>query len=474
MPFDGNGLFGLPAGSIASTGNTILASTHNTPINDIASALSQTLLRTGVAPMSGNLNLNSNRITNLAAGSSAADAVRLDKVVVKDAGASQTITRTAAGDVLRLQAAEDGASVAALLSFDWNSASPAASDNMVLFDATGRDSNGNTEVYARDGVVITNPTSGAEDAVRRWGVVTGGSFSFKLGLSGAGLSPIANDGLALGAATFSFADLFLASGAVVNFNNGNYTITHSAGDLLFSGGVSIGNADTTLARSGAGALTVEGVALLRANQNLSELTDASAARTSLGLGTAATVNTGTSGGNVPLLNGTNTWSATQALTTSTGSVTPLTIDRTGGADSGVGLIRLNKSTGATTDMILFLAGSSLAGRIQTDADSTAYLTSSDARLKPEEDRQSIADAGSLIDALDPIRFKWRGGEVDYGFIVQDVHAVLPEVVVVGSPEGASPDDEGFTPWMLERGRFEPFLIAEVQSLRKRVAALEGA
>lgn len=37
------------------------------------------------------------------------------------------------------------------------------------------------------------------------------------------------------------------------------------------------------------------------------------ARTSLGLGTAATQNTGTSGANVPLLNGTNTWSGVQTL-----------------------------------------------------------------------------------------------------------------------------------------------------------------
>lgn len=47
--------------------------------------------------------------------------------------------------------------------------------------------------------------------------------------------PIANDGGALGSATLSFADLFLASGAVINFNNGNFTITHSAGLLTMNG-----------------------------------------------------------------------------------------------------------------------------------------------------------------------------------------------------------------------------------------------
>lgn len=42
-------------------------------------------------------------------------------------------------------------------------------------------------------------------------------------------------------------------------------------------------------------------------------TDQSGSRTALGLGTAATQNTGTSGANVPLLNGANTWSAAQTL-----------------------------------------------------------------------------------------------------------------------------------------------------------------
>lgn len=42
-------------------------------------------------------------------------------------------------------------------------------------------------------------------------------------------------------------------------------------------------------------------------------TDQSGSRTALGLGTAATQNTGTSGANVPLLSGANTWGATQTL-----------------------------------------------------------------------------------------------------------------------------------------------------------------
>lgn len=47
--------------------------------------------------------------------------------------------------------------------------------------------------------------------------------------------------------------------------------------------------------------------------SLVEDANAGAARSTLGLGTAATANTGTSGANVPLLNGANTWSAAQTI-----------------------------------------------------------------------------------------------------------------------------------------------------------------
>jgi hypothetical protein len=53
---------------------------------------------------------------------------------------------------------------------------------------------------------------------------------------------------------------------------------------------------------------------LGTGNNLGDLASPSAARTNLGLGTAATANTGTSGANVPLLNGNLTFSGTLSLT----------------------------------------------------------------------------------------------------------------------------------------------------------------
>lgn len=52
------------------------------------------------------------------------------------------------------------------------------------------------------------------------------------------LTPTTNDSAALGSAALQWSDLFLASGAVVNFNAGNLTITHAANALYFAGGSS--------------------------------------------------------------------------------------------------------------------------------------------------------------------------------------------------------------------------------------------
>lgn len=51
-----------------------------------------------------------------------------------------------------------------------------------------------------------------------------------------GVEPTSSDGAALGTTTKMFSDLFLASGGVVNFDNGNMTITHAAGTLTLAGG----------------------------------------------------------------------------------------------------------------------------------------------------------------------------------------------------------------------------------------------
>jgi hypothetical protein len=75
------------------------------------------------------------------------------------------------------------------------------------------------------------------------------------------LYPSTNDGASLGNATYSFSDLFLASGAVINFHNANVLLTHSA-DVL-----TVTNGDlrvTTAGTNAASAVTVGGTQTLAA------------------------------------------------------------------------------------------------------------------------------------------------------------------------------------------------------------------
>lgn len=57
MPRDDSGNYSLPSGSEAVTGTTIQASTHNTPLADIAQALTGSLARNGAGPMLAPLKL---------------------------------------------------------------------------------------------------------------------------------------------------------------------------------------------------------------------------------------------------------------------------------------------------------------------------------------------------------------------------------------------------------------------------------
>lgn len=85
MPFDSNGVFSLVPGYLAVTGQTVLASQHNPPLEDIAaSGLSQTFLRNGLAPMTGNLNFNTFKGINLANGTLPGDAVNYSQLSTVD------------------------------------------------------------------------------------------------------------------------------------------------------------------------------------------------------------------------------------------------------------------------------------------------------------------------------------------------------------------------------------------------------
>ena len=136
--------------------------------------------------------------------------------------------------------------------------------------------------------------------------------------------------------------------------------TGSAWALFAPGKVlTLSATDVLVGRSTSGAGAAEEIACTAAGRALIAGVAASNQRTTLGLGTAAVQNTGTSGANVPLLNGANTWSGSQAFTSggelfaTTGSLNVnfrgdtgnnVTYERSGSSAGGVN-VNFNKSRG---------------------------------------------------------------------------------------------------------------------------------
>lgn len=114
---------------------------------------------------------------------------------------------------------------------DHASPSPAASDVIgeILFQ--GKDSAANNTSYGRIRTVITDPTNTIEYGYMVFATMDNGTFADRVYLSRSGLSPVSSNITPLGQSSLHWADLFLGTGAVINFNNGNATLTHSAGLL---------------------------------------------------------------------------------------------------------------------------------------------------------------------------------------------------------------------------------------------------
>jgi len=83
---------------------------------------------------------------------------------------------------------------------------------------------GATAVDYDSALVATGGASGSPTAAGE------GSLQF---VGAGGFNPAMNDGAALGTAALSWSDAFLASGGVINYANGNYTVTHSSALLTF-------------------------------------------------------------------------------------------------------------------------------------------------------------------------------------------------------------------------------------------------
>ena len=194
---------------------------------------------------------------------------------------------------------------------------------------------------------------------------------------------------------------------------------------------------------------------------------ASTARTTLGLGTANSVQfselrlgAATPFTGAALKSADNTDWAIEAYNNNSGS-------------AGFGAIAARVDDTANPFIQFYYnTGSGVVGNITTSGSATAYNTSSDYRLK--ENVTPIDGAASVVKNLLPVNFTWKAnpslGSVS-GFLAHEVQAIIPQAVT--GEKDAFNADGTIKPQSIDHSMLVPILTAAIKELTARVEALEA-
>lgn len=121
--------------------------------------------------------------------------------------------------------------------------------------------------------------------------------------------------------------------------------------------------------------------------------------------------------------------------------------------------------------IFYCGRDNIVGGISVTTTATTYATSSDYRLK--ENIRPITDALRRVAALKPVRFNFKSEpqERTDGFIAHEAQAVVPGAVT-GQKDDMDADGNPIYQG-IDQSKLVPLLVAAVQELTARVAALEA-
>jgi hypothetical protein len=154
------------------------------------------------------------------------------------------------------------------------------------------------------------------------------------------------------------------------------------------------------------------------------------------------------------------------------------------SSGGTTQITFNRSSATQTgDAVAFNNGGTRVGTITYNNTTTAYLTSSDYRLK--EDVQPMVGSVDRLMALKPVNFAWKvdGSRVD-GFLAHEAQEVVPECVT-GEKDQVQivelKDEDGNVTGAEERPVYQgidqskivPLLVAALQEALTKIEALEA-
>ena len=115
-------------------------------------------------------------------------------------------------------------------------------------------------------------------------------------------------------------------------------------------------------------------------------------------------------------------------------------------------------------MTSLASGSTVTMRYDSTTSEIGPLSSS---IRYKTDVRSITDVinvSSVIDNLRPVNFKYKASNANaYGLIAEEVYPIIPEIV---------PIDKDGIPMSVSYEDIVPFLIAELQKTRSRLATSE--
>lgn len=485
MSRNGSGTYSLPATyNPVTSGTTISSTAYNGTLTDIANALTASIANDGQTTPVANLPMGGYRHTNVANGVAATDYCALGQAqaqafaTLTSVAGTDTITATVApafgayatGQVFRFIPAGANTTTAVTLNINGVGAKAVVkygSSNLAVGDLqTGR----LTEVYY-DGTnfqLKTQPANVSATSVTTTNaVITGGSID---GTPIGGTTPSTGAFTTVTASTSvtsptigagSGSALSLQSNGTTNATldtSGNFNTTGSSSSTFFKAsgssgaGTSVGFFDfssgsTRIISAGANSSTYGQIQFYGANASV-----------------ANAVLYGMFDGSGNFLVGTTSSSVPSGYAFQW-------IQTVGG-----GAARFCHSTAAVSgDQFVgfFYNGTGIGSITQNGTTAVAYNTSSDYRLKANP--QPLTGSGEFIDALQPKTWEWTAdGSKGVGFIAHEVQAVSPTTV---TGEKDAVDAEGKPVYQsMEYGsaEFIANIIAELQSLRKRCAALEAA
>jgi hypothetical protein len=225
---------GTNAASVVTVGGTqtLTAKTLTSPIIGISpTAAGATWTDLGTVTTA---DINGGTLDGVTIGGASAAAATVTTLGAGAITSTGLLTITVAGNTARFINSTDGASVQ-VARFEGDRATMADADEAYISLMLSNDAGTQTEFGRITWVAVDVNAGTSVDGRIDFAVVTAGSLADEMFLDDVSLSPSTNDGLQLGTTALGWADLHLATGSIINWVNGDITLTHSAGKLTFGG-----------------------------------------------------------------------------------------------------------------------------------------------------------------------------------------------------------------------------------------------